>query len=383
MKRNHLLALVAAVPVAALIWWIASNTYFDDVKVPMPPKGEALTNPFYSVQKFADALGARTQWDRVLTVPPADSVIVLHAWHWSLSASRRQTLERWVESGGRLVIDDSLSGGEDEFERWSGIVRHHREFDDDELDKFLDDVGDEDCREFDVEPAGPTREMCHVPVLSFLGTTRPPEWTLRDKTGMQAARVGVGRGSVTVVNNTFFLGRDLFEGDHGWLFVAATQFKKNDHVVFLSERDHPSLLALLWQHGAPAVSLALVLIGLLLWRGSVRFGPLIAAPAAARRSLAEQIRGTGQFVLRHGSGDALHAASVRALNEAAQRRIPNYTRLSPDERVAALAHVTGFDRSTLTAAVHQAGVRRSHNLRTTIALIESVRRQLLIDTHGT
>jgi hypothetical protein len=116
-----------------------------------------------------------------------------------------------------------------------------------------------------------------------------------------------------------------------------------------------------------------------LWGGGVWFGPLAAMPDPARRSLAEQICGTGQFALRNGSGDSLHAASVRALDEAAQRRIPTYAQLSADERAAALARLTGFDRNALVAAVHHAGVRRSHELRNRIALLEAARRRTLIE----
>jgi hypothetical protein len=178
----------------------------------------------------------------------------------------------------------------------------------------------------------------------------------------------------------------LFEGDHGWLFVAATQVRRGDDVHFLSEDAHPSLLALLWQYGAPVVILTLTLLAVVLWRGGVRFGPLAAMPDPARRSLAEQICGTGQFALRNGSGDALHAASVRALDEAAHRRVPTYAQLSADERAAALARLTGFDRDALAAAVHHAGGRRSHELRNRIALLEAARRRTLIEhtrfSHG-
>ena len=45
----------------------------------MPPKGEALTNPFYAAQRFAEALGARTAWDRVAHDAAGRSVIVLSA----------------------------------------------------------------------------------------------------------------------------------------------------------------------------------------------------------------------------------------------------------------------------------------------------------------
>jgi len=153
----------------------------------------------------------------------------------------------------------------------------------------------------------------------------------------------------------------------------------------MSEDAHPSLLALLWQHGAPVLMLTLGLVTLVLWRGGVRFGPPAAAPEAARRSLVEQIRGTGQFILRHGGASSFHAASVRALDEAAGRRVPLYASLSPNERATALARLTGFDLDALEAALQP--IRRSHELRNTIALLEAARRRTLIEhtrfSHGT
>lgn len=393
MRRTSIISLLVGVPLVALISWVASHTYWADTKVPMPPKGEALVNPFYAVQRFAEALGARTAWDRVLAIPPADSVIVLVAWHWSLSTSRREALERWVESGGRLVVEERLAGGQHEFERWSGIARKYRELDD--TQKSAGPKGDSACRGFLEERDGtPAAEsdttrywMCDSDGESFLASDRHAAWALRDASGIQAMRVQVGRGSVTVINATPFRDRRLFDGDHGWLFVAATELRRGDEVHFLSERAQPSLLALLWQHDGPVVVLTLALIALVLWRGGVRFGPLAAAQPTARRSLAEQIRGTGQFALRHGGGDSLLAAAVRALDEAAQRRIPGYARLSIKERASALARLTGFDWRALAAAIHHTGLRRSHDLRSTIALLEAARRQILVErtrsSHGT
>jgi hypothetical protein len=389
MKRASIWLLVTA-PFVALIVWISSHSYWADMKVPMPPKGEALANPFYAVQRFTEALGARTTWDRVLTIPLADSVIVLSDWHWSLSASRREAIERWVESGGRLVVDETLSGGEADFERWSGITREYREPAD---RRTPSEQKYEDCHRFREErggaPAGgsdATRYLiCDADAKSLLTSHKSPAWALRDESGIQVMRVQVGRGSVTVINATPFRHRSLFDGEHGWLFVAATQLRRVDEVHFLSEDDHPSLLALVWQHGGPVVVLTLVLIALVLWRGGVRLGPLMAAQHTARRSLAEQIRGTGQFDLRHG-GESLHAASVRALEEAARRRVPSYPRLSDRQRASALAPLTRYDTKTLAAAMHHAGLRRSHDLRSTIALLEAARRTLIEHrrlSHGT
>jgi len=160
------------------------------------------------------------------------------------------------------------------------------------------------------------------------------------------------------------------------------QLRKKDEVHFLSEDEHPSMLALMWMLGWPVVLLVLALIALALWRNSVRFGPLVAQPEQARRSLAEQVRGTGLFVIRFGGGQALHAAAVRALNEAARRRIGAYSRLSASERIETIARLTGADAGALGPAVHHGGVRRANELRQSIALIESVRRRLLNKNTG-
>jgi uncharacterized protein DUF4350 len=393
MRRTSIISLLVGASLVAVVSWIASHTYWADTKVPMRPRGEALVNPFYAVQRFAESLGARTAWDRTLAIPPADSVIVLSDWHWSLSKSRREALERWVESGGRLVVDGRLASGQDEFELWSGIAREDRELED--TQKPAGSTRDGTCRalqeERDGTPAGEPDALrhwvCDFDGGSSLASDRNARWALRDASGIQAMRVQVGRGSVTVINATPFRNRHLFDGDHGWLFVTSTQLGRGDDVHFLSEGAQASLLVLLWRRGGPVVVLTLALISLVLWRVGVRFGPLAAAQPAARRSLAEQIRGTGQFALRHGGGGSLLAAASRALDEAARRRIPGYARLSTKGRASALARLTGFDWHALAAAIHHDGLRRSHDLRSTITLLETARRQTLIERtrspHGT
>ena len=378
MKRA--MFVVGGALVIALIVWIARNTYWVDVKVPMPLKGEALTNPFYAAERLATALGGGSTWDRAWSSPSTDSIVVLSSWHWDLSAARRQTIERWVEAGGRLVVDDTLAGNLDTFESWSGIAREYN-FDDDDTETEAEPMPCDRFRE-DVNGAGgATHVMCDTGHYSFLTTKRPLEWAMRNAGGAQAIRTRVGRGSVTVVNASPFRHRSVFDGDHGWLFVAATQFRRGDQVRFLSEDDYPSLLALLWRHGGPAVVLMLLIIALLLWRGWVRFGPMALPLPSARRSLAEQIRGSGEFALRYGSGDSLHGAVVRALNEAVSRRVPGYTHLPPQERTAALAELTGFERGSLAAAVHHLASRRAERLRNALALLESARRRALSSQH--
>lgn len=380
MRKSVLSWSLGLIIVSALVYWIASNTEWVDVTVPMPPTGEAAANPFYAAGRFAEALGARSVRDRQLAVPGRDAVIVLSAWHWDLTESRRYALERWVESGGRLVVAGPLSGGSDEFERWSGVVRKHRR-------PAAPAPGfDEPCHEIQEEPVAPASSspakphtLCDLDETSSFEAARKPSWALRTTSGVQVVRVAVGRGSVTAINGTPFQFRNFLDADHGWLFVAATELRPQDEVHFLTENDHPSLLTLMWRHGAPAIVLVFGAIGLALWRTSARFGPLAEPRPTARRSLAEQIRGTGQFALRHGDGESLHEAAVRALTEAATRRIPGYAQMAPGDRAEALADLTGFDRNAFTAAVHHAGLRSAGELRGTLAFLETSRREILRD----
>ena len=394
MRRPALSWCLGLIAVSALVYWIGSNTEWVDVTVPMPPTGEAAENPFYAAGRFAEALGARSTRDRQFAVPDRDAVIVLSAWHWDLTETRRYALERWVESGGRLVVAGPLAGGGDEFERWSGVSRRHRP-------PARPAPGFRaPCQEVKEEPAASSgafgtrpRLLCNLDETSWLTSNRTPGWQLRNESGAQVIRVPVGHGRVTVVNGTPFQFSQLLAGDHGWLFVAATELRRGDEVHFLTEDDHPSLLTLMWRYGAPAIVLALMAIGFALWRTSARFGPLAQPQSTARRSLAEQIRGTGQFALRHGDGESLHEAAVRALNEAARRRIPGFAGMSLADRAGALADVTSFDRHAINAAMHHAGLRGAGELRGTLAFLETARRSVLHDsrpgqgtrppTHGT
>ena len=202
------------------------------------------------------------------------------------STTRRETLERWVESGGRLVVEGSLAGGEEEFGRWSGIERAPRkETEPNDTEQKEDDA---DCRDLSAQHGGSREEVlykvCTLEREFVLTSTRSAAWSLRDGADVHIIRVPVGRGSVTVINGYPFRYWALFEADHGPLFVGATELRRGDDVHFLSEGDHPSLLALVWHYGAPVVVLAAAFVGLALWRGGVRFGPLVEPPPGACRS---------------------------------------------------------------------------------------------------
>ena len=387
MKRSWILGLLVAAAIGLLIAWIARNTYWDYESTPTAPKGEAAANPFYAAQRFVEALGGQPERRMVMGALPDDAVVVLSFWHWSLIENRRRQLERWVESGGRLVVGPALIGGETELEQWAGLARESEEDEEEEnaSPQDADQPGfeskNEECTTLKLERSAspaPRDEyrVCRLEPGTWLTSHRASVWSLRNEVGTQAVRVEVGEGSVTMLNVSPFGNRDLTNQDHGALFVAATQMHRGDRVIFLSEEERASLLSLIWTYGAPVVLLSLLLLAVALWRSGVRFGPLAAAPDSSRRSIVEQIRGTGQFMARFGN-QTLHGAMIRAVHETAQRHIPGYARLPADERVRAIAQLSGADPETLAEIINYGGARRPGDLRNAIAALELTRRRIL------
>ena len=80
MTRSRVTAMICVVLIVLIGFYVARNTYWDEITYPLPPKGEALTNPFYAAQRFAEKLGATTVRQHALELPPPQSVIVLSVW---------------------------------------------------------------------------------------------------------------------------------------------------------------------------------------------------------------------------------------------------------------------------------------------------------------
>jgi hypothetical protein len=386
VKRNYLTTVLIVLALGATGWWVANNTHWEEVEESTPLQGEAVTNAFYSTQHLAEALGARTRVrDEIVALPSPRAVMVMSFWNWGLIPERSRRIEEWVRDGGRLVVNTVMIQDET-FDNFTGVKPVPLKEEKGAVSRLA--TCPPKTRRLTVDPA-PTGispassgaehfEICQSPATQELMTTRKFSWRLRDRDGhTRALRIPIGRGSVTLIDAMSFGNRDLLCGDSGALFTAATQLRRGDELEFVSEGSGGSLLALLWSYGSPVIALGGLLIALWLWRSGVRFGPLAAAADPARRSLAEQIRGTGQFISRFGGGKALYAATVRALNEAAARRVPRYEQLNGAERVAALTSLTGLGSAELSVALDDPAARRPKEIRKTIAFLETARRQIV------
>ncbi|HWL62706.1 MAG TPA: DUF4350 domain-containing protein [Steroidobacteraceae bacterium] len=382
--RRLIIGGLVAIALVGLGAWFLNNTYWEEVSIPTALQGPAREDPFYAAKALVRELGGEVTESHSLARPSPDDVVFLANWSWNLGPDRRRELEEWVEAGGRLVMDNSIWLQGEVFTQWSGV------------DFWWPDQDDEDT------PASGTarKERCPLlqrqgpPVLadegesqgyvvcdlwdSVLTSKQRPLWLLRDGDDAKVMRVPIGKGSLTLAVASPFSWRDMLEADHAQLFVAMTQLRRGDRVHFLSEAQHPSLLGLTWQVGWPALVPALLALALLLWRSGTRFGPQLEAAAPVRRSLVEQIRGTGRFLMRRGGADALHAASLRALEAAARRAIPGFDLLEGQARTSAIARAAGVTAESLAPGLQAPTGPRS--LIAALLLLEGARRRILSPT---
>jgi hypothetical protein len=384
MTRDRITYLVIVAVLAILGIWVARNTYWDDTLVPVPPQGEAASNPYYSVQHLATALGIRSSFVVSLNAaPPNKGALLIDGFQGDMTHTHVDELAPWVESGGRLIITDDVVRADPKFQAWSGITLGARF--DPEKNKPNPPAPrrdpEEDCASLDVATNGKITDkpltICLPPSEFGLVSKRTPAWSLANKSGMQVMRVNIRRGSVTVIPRySLISNRNLIRHEHAEVFLTASHLVRGDALYIVNVARAETLIALVWRLAAPALVFFGIAILCIILRQLPRFGPPLPPPAMVRRSLAEQIRANAAFAWRTRKLTALRGAVRRALDETAKKRIAAYSSLDIRKRVNAIAAWAGTDSKALNSAMTEDAVAAPQVQRAAIALLEQTRRIL-------
>ncbi|MEJ8845764.1 DUF4350 domain-containing protein [Variovorax rhizosphaerae] len=366
MKDNLVRILIALLLLAAGAW-LVSATEWADTANPTPARGEAATNQFYLAQKLLRELGAKVVKRQALDhLPPKEARLVLLSQRWDLFPDRAGRLREWVEQGGHLVIPDYIFDEHKSLKDWLPIKANYYAIPK-PGPKPAQAPGsraallkDENCRSLTEPESLPASydgvrsfRVCFEPgrrQFTPIGKTQAL-WSVQSPAGIEMLRVPVGRGTVTVINYVGALNNfNLLRADNPLLVATALQARSGAEFWFVVEEAREPFLRWLWHNGQAAILLGLLALAFALWRAGVRFGPLIASAGTQRRSMAEQVRGTAEFLHIHG-GDALHAAQVRALDESAQRHLHRHAIGDAERLTAAIAQATGLDARALSEAM--------------------------------
>lgn len=385
MSRETLAWILVALLLTLGGWWLAENTEWVDTDTPRAPSGEALTNPAYAFEQLLKRLGMQVEHHESLdTLPPPPSRLVLLSDDWAFVPARVARLKQWVQDGGHLVLPDDAASAM--LEDW--------------LPAELDFENDRPPAKAQPPASGPqprpeTRtELISSPPLwgsaerlvscnedlqrqrLALRGGHTATWTLARHDAVRVMRVAVGRGSITQLSAgpELFFQKQSLRCDMPVLLAGAVQAERGATAwVYLHER-RDALLPWLWQRGWIAVVMALLALAAALWRASVRFGPLQAAPPRLRRSITEQVQGLGAWLQRGGT-EALLGAQQRALDEVAARALPLYAARPVRDRASAIAAATGLPAADLASAMLARFCTRAE-LFSRLHLLETARRRL-------
>jgi hypothetical protein len=396
LSRDLLVKIMLGAAALGLAVWIARNSYWEDVTRPLPMKGEALVDPYYSVKHLSAALGIEAREITSLRELPPEAVVLINDLHDDLLREPLSSLQGWVESGGHLVLSARALSANAAIQPWIAV----------KLEAYRPRGGapaptpaargakpvvvvpseslmrGASCpsmteRINGIPAAAPLRACIFGPALIYDGD-HALRWSLSDDAGIHALRASVGLGEVAVIDSPAYHWSNLMlpRGDNAQLFIDGSGLRRGDTLLILTHSRPEPLIALLWRLAAPAILFLLAAVALLVWRNLPRFGPPVPAATPARRSLAEQLRANARFALRTGDLGALRAAAGRALDEAAQRRIAGYGGLDAPARARELAARTGIDGTAIAAALAGGMHRDTNEQRAAITLMEVCRRML-------
>ncbi len=381
MNGRRALHLLAAAVLTGAAVWIAMHTYWDYDMVDNPPRGEAARNRYYAFEHLARGLAIHaSQVSTLRTLPAADGVLVVD----DLLRSQPfvDALEKWVASGGRLLLSRGALLSNPRLQSWSGLgMASPRSGDDAPRTPARPKAPGDDCAAYSERvggrESGRSLRACLGPMRVALSSMHTPAWSLSNGYGFQMLRVAIGKGSVAVIACECLMGnRALLRGDHARIVFDSIPLRAGDHVDIFNPASAESLLALLWRLAAAAIVCALAAIGLTIWRKLPRFGPVAVPPPPLRRSLAEQIRARARFAWRTRRLASLRRAECQALTQSACRRLAFYERMDAAQRIGALAAHTGFDPGALRSALSEDLDGGADSQRAAIVLLEKARRLL-------
>jgi hypothetical protein len=423
MKNVWILRALAALVIATIAGWIVHNTKWVEVDVDEPPRGAAAADPYYSLRQVLAASGSTLEIRASLEpLPPAGATLVLNSSLWTVFPERDARLKAWVEAGGDLVVDGwrardgetlkwiPLSFAEPPKPRPAASAASAADADEDD-DADTPPPPPRDGERRTPPPGNPRRAAAIDPLrhcaslVETDATTQPafepgrvyrgclppgplrplhvtPAWQLSGPNGMVAMRVPVGRGTVTAtaVRHAIDDNRGLLQADNALVASAILRAGPGRAVWVVNDESREPLPLWLWHQARTPLLLGVAATLLALWRLMVRFGPRQALPPRARRSMGEQVRGTGQFIAG-ADPQALHAATRQAFDDAARLRIEDYAQLTDSDRIHALAALLApaavLDKEALMAALRPGPKSTPAQWLAAISLIEQARRSLL------
>jgi hypothetical protein len=363
MNRLHVRLLVAgAVLLLALLTiWLGSQLQrYEDV-VEHGPAPQARSNDYLAAELFLRDLGLQVaRHDGIAgldTLPNSGQTLLLLGDRRNMTPRQTERLLDWAAAGGHLVVVAERLW--DEKTGKSGDLL---------LDRLnLQQYSTRDLDEEAQSPQSSTAEQHPQLTKLYLENESAPAYLAFDtdfhlydadnRAHAWANSAGAthmlqlqhGNGLVTALTDSWiWQNRNIDEYDHAWLLWYLTQ---DSEVTLVHRSEHDGLLAQLRKHFPETLTALGLLILFALWHVGQRFGPLLPAASPARRQLQEHLRGSAEFLLRHGREPSLLQRLQQDIQRRANVRHPGFEQLPLSGQLTLLAQLSSLPPASIEQAM--------------------------------
>lgn len=277
----------------------------------------------------------------------------------------------WVEAGGHLVvcIDSSLFTDDDE--DLSTFSDYFNELVNTKIEYKEDDslASDESAENFFFELA-----PSHFPLsvrldrsINFIdqeeSRSKRALWNIGNGENTYFLQYQRGWGRVSLLGSALFMDNHrIAEDDNAFFFwylitqslggpgggsrakglsqtanaTGTNTVNTLPEVWFISDRIMPSLAELIWEKGWPILISLGILVLVIYWRVSQRFGPILESRYTIRRSLMEYLTASGRFLWRYKQGIQLVETVRLSVKRQLLKKYRFLNSLTEDEQLARL-----------------------------------------------
>jgi len=359
--RIRLLVAAAILLLSLLTIWLGSQLQrYEDV-VEHGPAPQARSNDYLAAELFLRDLGlqvARHDGSAGLeALPTSGQTLLLLGDRRNMTPRQTERLLDWAAAGGHLVVVAERLW--DEKTGTSGDLL---------LDRLnLQQYSTRDLDEEAQSPQSSTAEQHPQLTKLYLENESAPAYLAFDtdfhlydadnRAHAWANSAGAthmlqlqhGDGLVTALTDSWiWQNRNIDEYDHAWLLWYLTQ---DSEVTLVHRSEHDGLLAQLRQYFPETLTALGLLILFALWHVGQRFGPLLPPANPARRQLQEHLRGSAEFLLRHGREQSLLQRLQQDVQRRANVRHPGFEQLPLSGQLTLLAQLSSLPPTSIEQAM--------------------------------
>lgn len=325
--------LLLGLLVILLALYLREHLHVQTTRIDLGPSRQAREDPFLAAQYFLRKRGLEVapmgNPDELNTVPAQGHSLLMPYRQARLSPIQARQLLAWVEAGGHLIMvagqlwdDQTLRSG----------------------DPLLDALGvrlsltraPARAKRKAKEKEPPTEASDkNLSKLWLSGSQRPVYLDLSNRLQLSAPHQQVllkacndwgcpllqlahGQGDITLLTDAkIWSNQRIDQQDHAWLLWYLTQ---GTTLGLLGPGEPEGLTNLLERYFPEALAVLVLLLGLTLWHLGQRQGPLLPAPAPARRNLREHLQASADFRRRHDG----HQALIELLQADIRQRLQRY-----------------------------------------------------------